>query len=150
MSDNEPDKVVTKGAQVAQVTQGAQVEQKETKSLKKLGNEGEQKAVNFLTGKGYRIIERNWRTRRGEIDIIADTGDTIVFAEVKTLPSGNLQTLEKELGRLKQKRIVETAKCFLSKYRQYNCRYVRFDVIVVDMPDFESVYHIENAFSEYV
>ena len=64
--------------------------------------------------------------------------------------SARLQTLEKELGQMKQKRIVETAKCFLSKYRQYNCRYIRFDVLVVDMPDFESVYHIENAFSEYV
>ena len=117
---------------------------------KKLGNYGEQKAADFLTNKGYRIIERNWRTRRGEIDIIAETDNVIVFAEVKTLPSGNLQTLEKELGLQKQKRIVETAKCFLSKYRQYNCRYVRFDVLVVDMPDFESVYHIENAFSEYV
>ena len=126
-------------------------DQRESKSLrKKVGNDGEQKAADYLTDNGYRIIERNWRTRRGEIDIIAETEDTIVFAEVKTLPSGNVQTLEKELGLLKQKRIVETAKCFLSKYRQYNCRYVRFDVLVVDMPNFESVYHIENAFSEYV
>lgn len=114
------------------------------------GAAGEQKAADFLENKGYHIIFRNWRTRYGEIDIIAETGDTIVFAEVKTLPSGNIQTLEKELGQMKQKRIVETAKCFLSKYRQYNCRYIRFDVLVVDMPDFESVYHIENAFSEYV
>ena len=114
------------------------------------GAAGEQKAADFLESKKYHIIFRNWRTRYGEIDIIAETGDTIVFAEVKTLPSGNIQTLEKELGRMKQKRIVETAKCFLSKYRQYNCRYIRFDVLVVDMPNFESVYHIENAFSEYV
>ncbi len=117
---------------------------------KACGAAGEQKASDFLESKDYRIIFRNWRTRYGEIDIIAETGETIVFAEVKTLPSGNIQTLEKELGQMKQKRIVETAKCFLSKYRQYNCRYIRFDVLVVDMPDFESVYHIENAFSEYV
>ena len=117
---------------------------------KACGAAGEQKAADFLESKDYRIIFRNWRTRYGEIDIIAETGDTIVFAEVKTLPSGNIQTLEKELGHLKQKRIVETAKCFLVKYRQYNCRYIRFDVLVVDMPGFEPVYHIENAFSEYV
>lgn len=114
------------------------------------GAEGEQRASDYLEKKGYHIIARNWRTRRGEIDIIAETGETVVFAEVKTLPSGNIQTLEKELGLLKQKRIVETAKCFLVKYRQYNCKYIRFDVLVVDMPDFEPVYHIENAFSEYV
>ncbi len=117
---------------------------------KACGSAGEQKASEYLENKGYHIIARNWRTRRGEIDIIAETGETIVFAEVKTLPSGNIQTLEKELGLLKQKRIVETAKCFLVKYRQYNCRYIRFDVLVVDMPGFEPVYHIENAFSEYV
>ena len=73
-----------------------------------------------------------------------------MFVEVKTLPSGNLQTLERELGAVKQKRIVETAKRFLSIYRQYNVRYIRFDVIVVDMPEYDPVYHIENAFSEFV
>ncbi|MCR4938830.1 MAG: YraN family protein [Treponemataceae bacterium] len=117
---------------------------------KECGSEGEQKAAEYLEKKGYRIIARNWRTRRGEIDIIAEMAETVVFAEVKTLPSGNVQTLEKELGLHKQKRIVETAKCFLVKYRQYNCKYVRFDVLVVDMPGFDPVYHIENAFSEYV
>ena len=68
--------------------------------------------------------------------------------EVKTLPSGNLETLEHILGKIKQKRIAETTKCFLNLYRQYNDRYIRFDVIVIDMPGFDSVYHLENAFSE--
>lgn len=117
---------------------------------KECGNLGEQKAADFLVAAGYEIVDRNWRTKRGEIDIIASKGDVLVFAEVKTLPSGNIRTLEKELGLHKQKRIVETAKCFLATYRQYNCKYVRFDVLVVDMPGFAPVYHIENAFSEYV
>lgn len=49
-----------------------------------LGRRGEELAARFLEDAGYRIVERNWRCRRGEIDIIARTGDTLVFVEVKT------------------------------------------------------------------
>lgn len=117
-------------------------------TTKKIGDCGEDKAADFLKEKGYEIIFRNYRTRGGEIDIIVGAKDLIVFAEVKTLPSGNLETLNHELDSKKQKKIIETAKIFLSKYRKYNERCVRFDVLVVDMPGFPSVYHIENAFSE--
>lgn len=119
-------------------------------NTKSVGNAGEDKACTWLCAHGYEIIARNWRTRRGEIDIIAYTQDTLVFAEVKTLPSGNLETLSHELDGRKQKRIVETAKLFLSNHRKYSNSMVRFDVLVVDMPGREAVYHIENAFSEYV
>ena len=112
------------------------------------GNEGEDKAVLFLQEKGYQIISRNWRIRTGEIDIIAVKGDFIVFAEVKRQKADNLETLSVKLNAKKQKTIVETAKCYLSKHRQYNCKYIRFDVLVVDMPGYEPVFHIENAFSE--
>ncbi|MCR4626403.1 MAG: YraN family protein, partial [Treponema sp.] len=59
---------------------------------KKLGNQGEDKACFFLKEKGFTILYRNWRTKRGEIDIIAEKNDAIVFVEVKTLPSGSLET----------------------------------------------------------
>lgn len=119
-------------------------------STKTVGNSGENKAADFLLSKGYEIIARNWRTRRGEIDIIALYKDILVFAEVKTLPSGGLEVLSHELNLRKQKRIIETAKFFLAKYRQYNNSKIRFDVLVVDMPQFEPVYHIADAFSELV
>lgn len=119
-------------------------------STKNVGNSGENKAADFLLSKGYEIIARNWRTRRGEIDIIALYKDILVFAEVKTLPSGGLEVLSHELNLRKQKRIIETAKFFLAKYRQYNNSKIRFDVLVVDMPQFEPVYHIADAFSELV
>ena len=121
---------------------------KRKQEAKQRGVDGEQKAVDYLISKNYKILHRNWRTKRGEIDIIATIDDTIVFVEVKTLPSGNLETLEHILGKIKQKRIAETTKCFLNLYRQYNDSYIRFDVIVIDMPGFDSVYHLENAFSE--
>lgn len=123
-------------------------------SRKDVGFIGEEKAVNFLTKKNYQILFRNWRTKIGEIDIIAldlsnTKGNTLVFIEVKTLPSGNPEILEKELSVTKQKKIVKTSKCFLLEYRQYKYRYIRYDVVVVDMPGQEPIWHIENAFSEY-
>ena len=123
-------------------------------SRKDVGFIGEEKAVNFLVKKNYQILFRNWRTKIGEIDIIAldlsnTKGNTLVFIEVKTLPSGNPEILEKELSVTKQKKIVKTSKCFLLEYRQYIYDYIRYDVIVVDMPGQEPIWHIENAFSEY-
>lgn len=112
------------------------------------GNSGEERACVFLVKKGYAIIDRNWRTRYGEIDIIAYKDDVIVFFEVKTLPNGTIDMIQRELNHQKLKRIVETSKRFLINHRQYSNSYVRYDVIVVDMPGFEPVYHIENAFSE--
>lgn len=122
----------------------------EKQSSKKIGSTGEKRAESFLLSAGYKIVAKNWRTRTGEIDIIAEKDDILVFAEVKTLPSGGLETLSHELGPRKQKRIIETAKFFLVNHRQYNNRKIRFDVLVVDMPELEPVYHISNAFSEFV
>jgi len=115
---------------------------------KETGNDGEERAVRFLSQKGYSIIERNWRTRTGEIDIIVYKDDTIVFVEVKTLPNGTIDMIKRELNYQKQQRILKTSKRFLLNHRQYSNSYVRFDVIVIDMPGFETVYHIENAFAE--
>lgn len=117
---------------------------------KNIGNTGEDRASSFLEQHGFTILKRNLRTRFGEIDIIAHKGEMLVFVEVKTLPSGNPEILANELGRVKQKRIIETSKYFLSNNRQYSNDIIRFDVVVVDMPGFDSVYHIENAFSEFL
>lgn len=119
-------------------------------SRKKIGNDGEQKSCDYLLEQGFSIVERNYRTKDGEVDIIALKEDVLVFVEVKTLPSGNSETLLKELNARKLKRIIKTSKCFLTKYRQYSNNYIRFDVIVIDMPGFSEVYHIENAFSEFL
>ncbi len=119
-------------------------------SSRDLGNKGEQRAREYLQKEGYTILSYNWRNKRGEIDIIAHKNNMLVFAEVKTLPKGSIETLEIMLGKIKQKKIIETAKCFLLDNRQYIQGYIRFDVLVVDMPGFPSVYHIEEAFSESV
>ena len=117
-------------------------------NTKKIGDEGENRACEYLLSKGFAIIERNWRTKDGEVDIIAFKSDTIVFVEVKTLPNGTFDMIQRELNYQKRERIIKTSKRFLLKHRQYSNSYVRFDVIVIDMPGVVPVYHIENAFSE--
>ena len=112
------------------------------------GNAGEEKAAQALLQEGYSIIERNYRTKGGEIDIIAVKDDVIVFVEVKSLPNGSPELLQNELNRQKLQRIVKTSKRFLLNHRQYNNSYVRYDVMVIDMPGMPDVYHIENAFME--
>ncbi len=117
-------------------------------NTKTIGNEGEARATSYLEACGFTIIERNWRTKSGEIDIIAYKNDILVFVEVKTLPNGTFDMIQRELNYQKRQRIIKTSKRFLLNHRQYSNSYVRYDVIVIDMPGFEPVYHIENAFSE--
>lgn len=113
-----------------------------------IGNDGEQRVNDYLKRSGYQVIDRNWRTRTGEVDIIAYKEETLVFLEVKTIPNGTLDMLQRELNQQKFKRILKTSKRFLLNHREYSNSYVRYDVIVVDMPGYESIYHVENAFTE--
>ncbi len=112
------------------------------------GREGERRAAEYLSQQGYEILFKNWRTRTGEIDIIAFKEPFLVFVEVKTFPHGDVAMLEQVLGEIKRKRIIETAKYFVQTVRQYSNSYIRFDVLIVDMPGLPPLYHIENAFSE--
>ena len=109
---------------------------------------GENKAADYLLENGYSLIERNYRTKGGEVDIIAGKDDVVVFVEVKSLPNGSPELLQTELNSRKLQRIVKSSQCFLLKHRQYSNSYVRYDVIVIDMPGMPDVYHIENAFTE--
>ena len=121
---------------------------KNTGNTKVLGKAGEDVAAALYEKNGWKIVARNFRTRRGEIDIIVQKGETLAFAEVKALPGGNAEVLAEELGKRKQCKIVETAKYFLKNHRQYSNMIIRFDAVVVGFPGFEGVRLIENAFSE--
>lgn len=116
------------------------------------GRIGERLCCDMLTRSKWAIVGRNWRTRRGEIDIIGVDGDTIVFVEVKTWPRGRAFDLERAIGPVRRKRLVETAKCFLDTHRQYSGMYVRFDVILIesDPRDEASVlyHHLKDAIAE--
>jgi putative endonuclease len=95
------------------------------KSTKELGKSGENRAVTFLEQKGLSIISRNYRTTDGEIDIIAQDGDTIVFVEVKTRRSLSFGVPEAGVDFRKQKQIKKVAQQFISHYQLFdrNCRY---------------------------
>ena len=112
---------------------------------KKKGTIGEEAAEAFLRSRDYRIVARNFRSSRGEVDIIASRDECLVFVEVKTWDSLADSALEHAVGRRKQQRIVATARYFLSRNPQWADAAVRFDVILL-RDNLKRVVHIENAF----
>jgi len=78
------------------------------------GKDGEEIACQFLRSHGYEIVERNWRTRFAEIDIIARDGDAIVFVEVKSRASREYGGPEAALSAAKRSRLVAAAAAYLS------------------------------------
>jgi len=104
-------------------------------------------AVETLQAAGMSIIARNFRSRQGEIDIIALDGEILVFVEVKAYSKFGLESLAYSVSQKKQRRIIETAKYFLSINRQYYGRAIRFDVVFIGN---EAVSHLASAFMERV
>ncbi|MCX7725191.1 MAG: YraN family protein [Thermodesulfovibrio sp.] len=106
-----------------------------------LGKEGEKLAIDYLLSKGYKILERNFRTVFGEIDIIAKHKDFIVIIEVKTRISKRFGKPELSVNYKKQQKLKKLALYYLSKKKEEHP--VRFDVIAINGKEIE---HIENAF----
>jgi putative endonuclease len=94
------------------------------------GQAGEDAAALLLTAEGWSILARNFRDRRGEIDIIAARGGILAFVEVKAWEKYGAIDLELAIGRSKRRRIIETSKIFLSRHREYNGWRVRYDVFL--------------------
>ncbi len=122
-----------------------------TDRRREIGRLGEEIACRHLRRHGYAIVERNARTRRGELDIVARDGATLVFVEVKTGRSGaraGPERPELAVGRQKQRRLRLLAREWLAN-REPDCASMRFDVIGITLapdpgatPDLE---HIEDA-----
>jgi putative endonuclease len=114
---------------------------------KERGRKGEEQAAASLEAAGMKIIARNVRSERGEVDIVAQDGETIVFIEVKSWSVYGLENLQYSLNIKKQRRIIDTAKYFLSINQKYNRMAIRFDVIFVNK---NTVTHLASAFTEGV
>jgi putative endonuclease len=112
---------------------------------KLLGKAGEDRAAAFLTKKGYRVLERNYRTSHGEIDLIALHEGTIVFVEVKTRTSDAFGAPELAVTPHKQHRMVKTALGYI-KYRKLHQVPCRFDVVAISDGKEQEVALIQNAF----
>jgi len=94
-----------------------------------IGKSGEEEAINFLKRNKYKILNRNFKTKFGEIDIIAKKNGEIVFIEVKTRKDNDYGTPSEAVNYYKQKRIVQVAKYYMIlKGQEFNAR---FDVIEV-------------------
>jgi len=96
-----------------------------------LGNKGEELAANFLKENGYKIICRNYKTKLGEIDIIAKEKGAFCFIEVKTRASDRFGLGSEAVSRLKQRQVAKAALSFLKEKGLLN-RKARFDVISID------------------
>ena len=111
------------------------------------GSAGEAAAAFLLEEKGMQILEKNFRSRRGEVDIIALDGETLVFTEVKTWSAFGIDSLEYAMDHKKQRKIIETSKYFLSLHRKYMYMAIRYDVIFVSS---SGITHLASAFTESV
>lgn len=106
------------------------------------GNRGEWLAALALMAKGYRIVARNYRTKLGEIDLIARRGDLIAIVEVKARPT--LAEAMDAVGRQSAHRIEGAADMWLSRQKDFARLSVRFDLVAV-LP-WRWPLHIENIF----
>lgn len=104
-----------------------------THARQALGIDGEDTACHTLQARGYRILARRYRTRFGEIDLVARQGECIVFVEVKTRRGGSFGDPAAAVTAEKQRRLAVMAADYLARYRLER-RPARFDVvgIVVD------------------
>ena len=110
-----------------------------------LGPIGETVAAVYLRRRGYRVLDRNVRTRRGEIDLVARRGDELVFVEVKSWRRLPVEGLEHAVDRRKQQRIISVARVYAARNAAL-CRGLRWRFDVILIRDGVVAHHVEGAF----
>jgi putative endonuclease len=116
---------------------------------KETGAIGEKLAADFLKRHGYKIIQRNFRCREGEIDIIAQKGDSLVFVEVRTKKNIAFGTPEESVTLSKREKLISLANAYLQACDKLPQSW-RIDVVAVELTRDNRVSrleHIENAVS---
>jgi putative endonuclease len=109
------------------------------------GKQGEDAAAQYLLQQGYRILEKNWRFEKAEIDLIATIENLLVFIEVKTRNNENFGYPEDAVKPKKQALIAKAADAYIEQ-NQYRGE-VRFDIVsVIKNGHSEKIYHISDAF----
>ncbi|MFA5119142.1 MAG: YraN family protein [Candidatus Omnitrophota bacterium] len=113
-----------------------------------LGRAGEEEAALFLTRNGYKILQKNYRIKAGEIDIVASDGGVICFVEVKTRHSKKFGSPQEAVSELKKRKISRVAVCYL-KEKCLLHKKARFDVVsllVEQGKEIQDIRVIKNAF----
>ncbi len=112
-----------------------------------IGRDSEESACMWLLKKDWNIERKNFRSRHGEVDIVAVKGNILAFIEVKSMNRCTLNDLQHVIGAKKRHSIIETSKLFLAMNRKYNQYRIRYDVILVQGN--ACVRHMEGAFAEH-
>jgi putative endonuclease len=102
-----------------------------TMARRRLGIRGESLAATAYEARGYRVVVRNWRAGRGELDLVVRRGPTLVFCEVKTRATAAFGSPALAVGRDKQVQLRLLAIRFLDAHPQRGVREIRFDVACV-------------------
>ena len=112
-----------------------------------LGSYGERVAVRALTDAGLQVLDRNWRCRDGELDVVARDGDALVFCEVKARTGTGFGHPVEAVTRAKRRRLRLLARAWLAAHDQH-APDLRFDVVAVHVPAAgpARVTHLRNAF----
>ncbi len=109
------------------------------------GKYGESLAKEYIISKAYKILELNYTTKLGEIDIIALDKDIIAFIEVKTRSNRNFGFAYEAVNYKKQKKIINTSKIYINNKNIKNIQ-IRYDIIEVYLEKQININHIEDAF----
>jgi putative endonuclease len=111
-----------------------------------VGRAGEEAAVQYLCQQGYHVLERNYRCRFGEIDLIARDGSTLAFIEVKTRRSQTFGPAAAAVTREKQRHLVKASQVYLTQKRKAD-EFCRFDVVTIELDaQTPRIELIKNAF----
>lgn len=115
--------------------------------MRSIGKIYEEKACEYLRQKGYKILERNFNIRGGELDIIAEDGKYLIFVEVKERKNTDYGYPSEFVNKTKQQRMVKTA-IFYIKQKNIKKKDIRFDVVsIIDRDGKIEIEHIQNAFN---
>ena len=112
--------------------------------MNRAGARAEDLCAELLRRAGLRVLARNWRCRHGEIDLIAEEGRTLIFAEVRYRASARFGGAAESITDAKRTRIVAAAGLYLAGRPQADCR---FDVLLLDALRGGRIHWIRNAFS---
>ena len=116
-------------------------------TTKEIGDLGEAKAAAYLKEKGYQILEKNWRYKRAEIDLIGKLEDTLIFVEVKTLSYAYYGRPEEAVTENKEALIMDAAQRYMEQIGHEWA--VRFDIISIILDkklEIKELEHFEDAF----
>ena len=97
-----------------------------------LGAMGERKAVDYLKKRGYRVRETNFRCREGEIDIVAQQKDCLVFVEVRTRTGSDFGTPEESVTAAKKQKLISSALAYLQTHRRLPALW-RIDLVAIEV-----------------